>query len=254
MTLVDPKFLGAGGGGSVWTMKQQKTPNKTTNSPSRNTAGGRDENEHKTANDKNDVVVKISWSRSTDSVRNECDVLRVLERRGVTGVERCLGATDYRYDPDRVVIVMQPLVVDDNDNTGNGSITASLDDLSLEMARVAARKLGTTAAQMIAAGVVTTDVQPLISKTTGDVLLIDLTEARVIVVPTGEGASIADGDRLLTNAFFTEIQGLIPESLLDDASEAFRNELRRIEADTGMRIPGSIREILDELPIAAGGA
>jgi len=244
MILVEPRFLGAGGGGSVWAMKASLDPGIT------GTDTGTDTDTSATGGSKKDVVVKISWSRSTDSVRNECFVLNAMEQRGVSGVERCLGVADYRYDSNRIVIAMEPLV---EDNDGEDSITSSLEDLSPEVALVTARKLATTMAQMIAAGVVTTDVQPLISRSTGDVLLIDMTEARVMATATAMEASsvgITDGDKILTQAFCTELLGLIPEALLDAASEAFWNELRRIETNTGVLIPGEIRAILSELPIA----
>lgn len=215
MTLSDPRFLGAGGGGSVWAMKQ-------------------DDN-----NINRRVIVKISWARSKESVRNECNVLRVMEHRGVgNGVERCLGSTDYRYDPGRAVIVMEPFV-----DGGDSSVTASLGDLSPEIARKSASRLGATMAQMIASNVVTTDVQPLISKSTGDVLLIDMTEARVL------GSTIvSDADRVLINAFCTEVLGLVPDSLLDETSESFLKELNRIETD-GLPIRDEMKEILRDLPI-----
>lgn len=212
MTLSDPRFLGAGGGGSVWAMKQD---------------------------DESPVVVKISWARSKESVQNECKVLRVMDQRGVgKGVERCLGSADYRYDPKRAVIVMEPFVDGSDD-----SITASLADLSPEIARKTASRLGVTMAQMVACNVVTTDVQPLISKSTGEVLLIDMTEARVLGSTT-----VSDADRALINAFCTEVLGLIPDSLLDETSESFLKELNRIETD-GLPIRDEMKEILRGLPI-----
>uniref|UniRef100_A0A7S4EHD1 Protein kinase domain-containing protein n=1 Tax=Pseudo-nitzschia australis TaxID=44445 RepID=A0A7S4EHD1_9STRA len=223
VTLVEPKFLGAGGGGSVWTMKANANTNIN--------------NDRRINNIHKNVVVKISWPRSTDSVRNECDILRAMERQGVTGVERCLGSMDYKYDPNRVVIAMEPLVEDDD--------TSSLGDLTPEIALRSAIQLGKIMAQMIAANVVTTDIQPLISKSTGEVLLIDMTEAKLL----NPDRFIAEGDKLLINAFCTEVLGLIPDSLLDKTSESFLKELHRIETETGERINGEIKEILRDLPI-----
>ena len=227
VTLVEPKFLGAGGGGSVWAMKANANANANT----------KINNDRSINNSNKNVVVKISWSRSTDSVRNECDILRAMERQGVTGVERCLGSMDYKYDPNRVVIAMGPLVEDDD--------ASSLGDLTPEIALRSAIQLGETMAQMIAANVVTTDIQPLISKSTGEVLLIDMTEARLL----NPDRFIAEGDKLLINAFCTEMLGLIPDSLLDKTSESFLKELHRIETETGVRINGEIKEILRDLPI-----
>lgn len=217
MTLVEPKFLGAGGGGSVYTCTNTKA------------------NTNRNIN----VVVKISWSRSADSVRNECDVLRVMERQRVTGVERCLGSMEYKYDPRRAVIAMEPFV-DDND----GDVTASLGELSPEIALQSVIRLTKTMAQMLAANVVTTDIQPLISKSTGEVVLIDMTEATVL-----KPGRISEIDKVLINAFCTEIIGMIPESLLDEASKSFLTELHRIEVETNVRIDDEIKEILRDLPL-----
>jgi hypothetical protein len=237
MTFVDPKFLGAGGGGSVWNMKSTKT------------TAAKKKNEDGTNSKINEVVVKISWVRSADSVRNECDILNVMERNRVTGVERCLGNMEYKYDPRRVVIAMEPFVEDtigdtDTDNDG-GDITSSVADLSPEIARKSAIQLSKTMAQMLAANVVTTDLQPLISKTTGEVVLIDMTEATVFQ----PDHVMTEIDKALINAFCTEMIGLIPDYLLDEASKSFLNELRRIEMDTHIQLDAEIKDVLRDLPL-----
>ena len=208
----DPKLLGAGGGGSVWKM----------------TANGRD-----------NAVLKISWARSGNSVRNECEVLNVMEKYGVTGVERCLGAVEYKYDPRRVVIAMEPFIED------RGDITSSLEDLSPNKARKSAIQLSKTMAQMLSARVVTTDIQPLISKSTGNIILIDMTEAKAFQ----QDQVITEIDKALINAFCTEIIGLIPDYLLDDVSKSILDELHRIEMKTSMKLDEGFREVLKDLPL-----
>jgi len=230
MTLVEPKFLGAGGGGSVYTYTKTNT----------NTNENANVDANASRNNNNNVVVKISWTRSADSVRNECDVLRVMERQRVTGVERCLGSAEYKYDPRRAVIAMEPFV-EDNDGV---DVTASLGELSPEIALQSVIRLTKTMAQMLAANVVTTDIQPLISKSTGEVILIDMTEATVL-----KPGHISEIDKVLINAFCTEIIGMIPESLLDEASKSFLTELHRIEVETNVRIDDDIKEILRDLPL-----
>jgi len=237
MTFVEPKFLGAGGGGSVWNMKA-----------TRSTIADRKSKDD--GKSKIDVVVKISWGRSADSVRNECDVLRVMERQRVTGVERCLGDMEYRYDSRRVVIAMEPFVEDINgdididiDNDG-GDITSSLGDLSPTIARRSAIQLSKTMAQMLAANVVTTDIQPLISKSTGDVILVDMTEATIL-----KPNRITEIDKALINAFCTEIIVLIPDYLLDEVSESFMKELHRMEMINHVELDAEIKEVLRDLPL-----
>jgi hypothetical protein len=157
MTLIDPQFLGAGGGGAVFSYSfQQSPPQQQKGRPTTTTMGdttttltrigisggienmkkGRNtdqnydgsnnnNNSHKNDLDHN-VIIKYSWNKSSDSVRNECTVLRVMEQRGIQqGVERCLGIMTYPDDPKRVMIAMQPVLVN------SVSISSStLDDMS----------------------------------------------------------------------------------------------------------------------------
>lgn len=41
------------------------------------------------------VVVKVSWATSANSVHHECEVLRYLEKYNVKGVERCIASGVY---------------------------------------------------------------------------------------------------------------------------------------------------------------
>ncbi|MGK3746140.1 MAG: hypothetical protein ACI90V_013001 [Bacillariaceae sp.] len=246
LTLSDPEFIGAGGGGAVYSYK-----NINRIIDEKNIAAKNYEKSSKT-NEERKIVIKISWKRSTDSVRNECDVLRVMEQRQVTGVERCLGIEEYRYDSNRVVVGMVPFVEDQNEG---GGITASIGDLSPDIALKTVTYLMRTMAQMLAAGVVTNDVQPLISKSTGEIVLIDMTEATVLYrddsVEKGRSHnSISNSDKILISAFCTEVIGLIPDSLLEKASESFLTELHRIETETNIiRINDEIKQIIKDLPI-----
>ncbi len=230
MKLAEPKLLGAGGGGSVWKMRASITP----------TGPNRKRQDIDSGINK-DVVVKISWSRSTKSVRNECDILKVMEQNGVTGVERCLGAMEYKYDKRRVIIAMEPFV-EDKDGV---DITSSLEDLSPKIARQSAVQLSKTMAQMLSANVVTTDIQPLISRSTGKLILIDMTEAKAFQ----PDRVITEIDKALINAFCTEIIGLIPEDLFDEASKFFLEELNRIEIETHVKLREEFKEVLRELPL-----
>jgi hypothetical protein len=74
--------------------------------------------------------------------------------------------------------------------------------------------------QLLSIGVVTVDVQPLISRTTGQVLLIDFTEARVLVeAPASDAAATIaiaeDRDTMqpLVSSFISEVMSLIPTPL-----------------------------------------
>mmetsp|Transcript_25249 Transcript_25249/g.44823 ORF Transcript_25249/g.44823 Transcript_25249/m.44823 type:complete len:325 (-) Transcript_25249:670-1644(-) len=224
MVLNDPQFLGAGGGGAVFSYRQQQLL-------------GEDIHNHFTGNDDEQeamVVVKFSWLQSAESVRNECRVLRVMEKKHVTGVERCLAQLEYNDDPRRTVIVMQPVVED---------AVSSIGELPPEISRVAISGLIKAFVGMLAARVVTTDVQPLISKTTGELILIDMTEATIL------SDKLSDIDKALFNAFCTEIFSLIPDSLLDQASQSFLNELHGLEETNDVRLDNDICDIVRSLPI-----
>lgn len=203
LTLSSPRFLGSGGGGAVFAYSKEFGDG--------------------------DVVAKVSWLRSAESVRNECKVLQVLEQKHVTGVERCLGVMKYTDDPRRVVIVMEPVMED--------SAVSSVSDITPELQGKTVDGLMRTMVQMLAANVVTTDVQPLISQRTGEVILIDMTEARVMT----ERLSFIDV--ALVASFCTEIISLIPESLLDSASASLLSELACLEEEN-IRLSEDMLQVL----------
>ena len=194
--LYDPQFLGSGGGGAVFSYSRRVVNVDNTNSK------------------ENDVVVKISWLRSTESVLRECKILQELERNMVTGVEICLASVEYQDDPRRVMIVMEPVMEDS---------VGSISEIQSTLQPQAVDALIRTMVQMLAANVVTTDVQPLISTRTGQVVLIDMTEAKVMT----PSSTLSFVDTALVSSFCTEIFNLIPESLLDVASKSLVSELQR---------------------------
>jgi hypothetical protein len=231
VTLVNPIFLGSGGGGAVFSFEI------LTDHHQRHDDDDDDEIEEE---EELHVAVKISWSKSAESVRNECNVLQTLHDRmtktrttddpssdggGVPGTERCLGLLDYGPDPKRVMIFLQPVLP--------SSSVSSLSDLpTLTQQRVAVRSIIRTTVQMLVAGIVTTDVQPLISPETGRTVLIDMTEAKILTQPMSSANTskrLQQQDIALINAFCTEIATLIPESLSDYASTEFLDELIRLE-------------------------
>jgi hypothetical protein len=200
-TLTSPRFLGSGGGGAVFGY-------------SRNQKDG-------------DVVVKISWLKSAASVRKECQIMQVLEKKHIIGVETCLASLDYPPDSRRAMIVMQPLVDD--------SVSA-ISDLGTDLQEVAVKNLMTTMIQMMAADVVTTDVQPLISKS-GEVILIDLTEAKIMKDPP------TFVDLALLGSFLAEVFSLVPENLFDLASKSIVSEVSKLDG-LGVRLSNESYEVL----------
>jgi hypothetical protein len=139
------------------------------------------------------VAVKISWATrgAVTSVENERRIIAHLNMAGATGVEKLVAAC--KLDGQRTVLVLAPLVEDP---------VESIDDLSSPTAQArAADGLAMSLVQMLAARVATTDVQ-LLADASGEPLLVDFTEAKIM--PTGEA------DMALVNSFVAEIDALFP--------------------------------------------
>jgi hypothetical protein len=188
--LTEPRLLGSGGGGAVFSMRQQQHHNR-------------------------EMALKISWIRSAASVENECRVLQELETFQVPGVEKCFGTAPYPLDARRVMILLEPVV--------ESTAVASVTQVSSEGQAQAVRQIVRTMVQMLNARVVMTDVQPLILPATGQFLLIDLTEAhKVANIP------LSFLDVALARSFCTEMLTLIPETYQPLAAHVLLTELQAV--------------------------
>ncbi len=232
--LRNPSFLGSGGGGAVFSY-------------------------HDDDGDK-DIAIKFSWVRSAKSVERECDVLNVLAAGPNTkwskddipshtrNVEKCLGSERYARDPRRVVIALEPVV----DNVSAVSTVAEVDK---ETQKIAVEDIVCTMVDMLAANVVTTDVQPLINRQTGKALFIDMTEAQVMSSPEPTFLDLA-----LAASFCSEMAALIPSQSTDSLNGAGDDEshinslakhasvtlLRELKSQSnkGIRLPEEVYGIL----------
>jgi hypothetical protein len=211
LSLSNPRLLGSGGGGAAFSLKSSR----------QETMIGQ-------TNNRDDVLVKVSWGRSTESVRNECQILQVLKRNNVDGVETCLGNMVYPDDPSRVMIFMEPVI----DDPVSGIL-----DISPELRPNCVASLVRTMVQMLASNVVTTDVQPLIFQRTGQLFLIDMTEAQFIKEP------FSFLDLAKVSSFCTEVSNYIPEALLGVASKSAASEMESLES-RGVHLPDEVAEIL----------
>lgn len=258
--MVHPTFLGAGGGGAVFSYQreqQQRQQREEVEEEEAKIGSVSLTSKHHSSSDR--VAVKVSWVGSAASVRNECAVLNFMNEQGpVRGVEQCLACLEYAKDPRRSVIFLEPVV----EATATVSSLTDLVSESPQQERATA-DLMHTAAQMLATGVVTTDVQPLISKETGETLLIDLTEAKILYElqhdddDGGHSKRLPQRDVTLISAFLTEVTALIPETMWYLASKEFLSELsllERLTENSGgvwlMRDPG-VLDVLMSLPIAS---
>lgn len=232
LELGHPRYLGSGGGGAVFACDRidprRPTLARTRASTDTDTGADTDAQRRKAADvelvDKDAVVVKVSWSRSAVSVEKECEVLKYMETNHVPGVERCRGQIPYPLDNRRLMIAMEP-VMDDS--------VASISEIDERLRPTAVRCIIRTLVHMLSEGVVTTDVQPLISKATGEVLFIDMTEAKIVFADNNDGRKISFVDQALASSFVSEMLGLIlagssDEQLIGVANKELIRELQII--------------------------
>jgi len=205
MLLSSPKLIGAGGGGAVFAFAD---------------AHGIDDS----------VLLKVSWKGTTKSVRQECRTLQLLEQRKVDAAERCLGEFPYNADDreDRVMIALQPYV---------RNAVASVELVDQAKQAVAVEQIAQTVVQMLAANIVTIDVQPLIDRHTGKVTFIDMTEAQELKPP------FSFLDKSLMGAFVTEMLTLIPETWVDTASKAMVQEIESLK-DKSLSLSEDAKDVL----------
>jgi hypothetical protein len=213
LQLVNPTLLGSGSGGAVFATQHYVQSSTDESVAARNA-------------DSDLVALKVSWSHSAESVANECRVLQTIQaraiRRPLASLEICLGDSPYATDggddrnivenEQRIMIALQPVFADPQVST--------LSELEPMQMVTAVDSLVQTMVQLLSIGVVTVDVQPLISRTTGQVLLIDFTEARVLVeAPASDAAATIaiaeDRDTMqpLVSSFISEVMSLIPTPL-----------------------------------------
>jgi hypothetical protein len=204
LMLRDPTVIGVGGGGAVFRF----------------------------AND-SPTLIKVSWAGSAKSVERECLTLQRLEEANVLGAERCLGQYPYtvtkdKEDKQRVMIAVEPYVRDG---------VASISDVETSKQSLAVTQVAQTLVQMLAANIITIDVQPLISKTTGEVIFIDMTEAQTLHPP------FSFLDTTLMSSFATEMITLIPDSFKSMATKTILKEIYSMEAN-GTPLSSEAMEVL----------
>lgn len=152
VTLEKPQLVRAGAGGAVFAFDQQ--------------APGTDDGMSFT---ERDLLLKISWEGTAKTVKRECATLQLLGDRQVKAAERCLGSFDYPdsdQDTEPRTMILVTLYMRD--------AVASVMEVDTETARRAAvDHIVRTLVQMLAANVITIDVQPLISKSSGRTIFIE---------------------------------------------------------------------------------
>eukprot|EP00310_Coccolithus_braarudii_P019112 CAMPEP_0183342712 /NCGR_PEP_ID=MMETSP0164_2-20130417/8774_1 /TAXON_ID=221442 /ORGANISM="Coccolithus pelagicus ssp braarudi, Strain PLY182g" /LENGTH=262 /DNA_ID=CAMNT_0025513381 /DNA_START=1 /DNA_END=786 /DNA_ORIENTATION=- len=159
------------------------------------------------------VAMKVSWGgAAAESVQNERRILERLASHAVPGVETVLASCSYPgADHQRTVLILSPLVV---------APVVRVDELKPSVQPRAVDDLATTLVLMLSAGVATADVQLLADGSSGEPLLVDMTEARILESPP------TFLDLALANGFISEIRALIPQSQAARFEVAISRELQ----------------------------
>mmetsp|Transcript_39849 Transcript_39849/g.51374 ORF Transcript_39849/g.51374 Transcript_39849/m.51374 type:complete len:357 (-) Transcript_39849:117-1187(-) len=190
-TLSTPRLLGFGGGGAVFSVEILE------------------ENGIKVGYEQ-DAVLKISWETTVKEIQNECKVLQHLSEMRVPNVETCIENSSFSNG--RQAILMQPFF--------EGDLVSSIEELPSKEAKMnAVQSLITTMVQMLAAGVVTSDLQPLIREKSGELLLVDFSEAAKLP------ANPDFVDLARVRNFCSEICTSIPNGLQQYAIQVLEKEL-----------------------------
>lgn len=247
LRLLHPVLLGSGGGGAVFAMEQQDQP-ESLSSRSKTTLSKELTSPVLSLSSTSSlplVALKVSWERSTRSVRNECQILQTIQHQSKMlglppndSLERCLGMAPYPLEQktntatgigdgavvgddddseakrsSRVMIALQPVFAAD---PWVGSLAELESQWQLE---TAIRAIVQTMVQLLSLGIVTVDVQSLISKSTGQVLFVDFTEARQLQRQQSDETA----DLALISNFVSEIMAWMPD---DDDDNSARGQAR----------------------------
>lgn len=203
------------------------------------------------------LATKFSWPTTRESVRHECDVLRYLESYHVPGVEKCLAncATTEAFVGGGSNAEVEAAVFDPFFNPTSPSTAVLSDDrLSHSAKSTAVHGLATTVVQMLLAGVASSDFQPLIDPSTGQTLLIDLSEAVIFT----DRRQPTTGELQIAQNFLSEFVALVAsastseedvEMLLREAKDVAQQQLRAAEAndkDSESALVALIDAILDQ--------
>jgi len=191
------------------------------------------------------VALKVSWAGpAAVGVRHEAEIYHRLGHAGVPYVPRLLAACEYatlgsaqRTDgrlpdlQDRVVLVLDPFVE---------AAVSSFEGLDARAADRAAAQLGAALAAVLAAGVASTDVQVLIDPSSGDLRLVDLSEAILLATP------LSFLQLATARGFCAEAAAIVPAEQREAFTAAVRRELMlRRGGAMDVELAEAVVEVLD---------
>lgn len=173
------------------------------------------------------VAVKVALPNTKPRLQNECEILQHLERNHVNHVEKCIAScavdiSSANRDLADFATVLYPF---ESPSSADSKIVSSIAVIpSRKVAIIAASQLLKTAIDTILAGVVVTDLQFLADTVSGDVLLIDFTEAQKIEID-----NLRYLDKQGIQSFLSEALAFIPESIKDEVFLRARESISKIQ-------------------------
>jgi hypothetical protein len=184
------------------------------------------------------TAVKISYPSTALALRKECRTYQHLASRNAENVQRCLAMCD---DGDRTVIVLQPLVEVKTSSSDDGPLTepvATITDPG-SFGQVATRNLLHGVVGIINGGFASSDLQFLVNPLTGDVTIIDLSEAQPI-----DNGGDSFQQLALVSSFIHEALAAIPPNLQEFAVRCIADEMENIRQLGSMRMSERVQQLL----------
>lgn len=196
------------------------------------------------------IYLTFPPSTPAQAVSKECSVLKKLEYFGVPNVPKCI-ASCYDSEADHTTMIMQPLFIGSKPTDTNPD-TSSIKGMTSSSSRITAtRKLATTIVQLLGeAHIFTTglsdhspsslfssqpvkisvssksssdividksndpEIQILVNSDSGDILVIDFSESKELVV--GNNGLFSEKDLQLADAFLRSAVSLVPKDCITE--------------------------------------
>jgi hypothetical protein len=171
------------------------------------------------------VVVKVSRKASENSVKREAAILIKLEQKLVNNVERFVDSCDMDIGEGATYFagVFRPYL-----NPPEASSIATIkNDATGAIKAKASRQLMRTVIEMVNADIALTDLQVLIEPDTGQLLVIDLTEAETLRLEQG----LSFHDKAVVSSFFGEALAFVEEAMTNAPNKQIRDSIRDAALD-----------------------
>lgn len=184
------------------------------------------------------VAVKVSWVTTFEPVRRECEVLDFLAMKGnARNVEKCIADCEYLVDGQpRKMILLYPFF-----QSPKTSITSFKNTMEHDITKRAVGNLVESMIQLVGSGVILTDLQYLVDPDTGDLLVIDVSEAQYL------RPNDLFSRQQLVASFASEVRMNIPDEYLSDAVRAMDEEIMALRDKSLIDMPDEYVSILRDI-------